>query len=163
MTWHISVCTMVSGDNPGNGFGRPVGRIEQMKVSMLAVVAAAATITLSVPALAHHSFAAEFDQNKKVELDGTVTKVEWQNPHAHFSLAVKDAAGKTVVWDFETGSPNALARRGVTRHSIKEGDRLHVVGYQAKDGSNLASAGTVTFPDGHSAFAGTSGDGGPTR
>jgi hypothetical protein len=134
-----------------------------MNASKLAVAVAAGLVALSVPALAHHSFAAEFDQNKKVELDGTVTKVDWQNPHAHFSLAVRDASGKTVVWDFETGSPNALARRGVTRNSLKEGDKLHVVGYQAKDGSNLASAGTVTFPDGHSAFAGTSGDGGPTR
>jgi hypothetical protein len=134
-----------------------------MKTSFLAALAVAGTLFVSAPAFAHHSFAAEFDQNAKIEVSGTVTKVEWQNPHAHFSLAVKDAAGKTVIWDFETGSPNALARRGVTRHSIKEGDVLKVVGYRAKDGSNLASAGTVTFPDGHSAFAGTSGDGGPTR
>ncbi len=134
-----------------------------MRVSKFAIAVTTASITLSVPALAHHSFAAEFDQNKKVELDGIVTKVEWQNPHAHFSMSVKDASGNTVVWDFETGSPNALARRGVRRDSLKEGDKLHVVGYQAKDGSHLASAGTVTFADGHSAFAGTSGDGGPGK
>jgi hypothetical protein len=134
-----------------------------MKTSLLAALTIAANLFVSAPAFAHHSFAAEFDQKAKIEVSGTVTKVEWQNPHAHFSLAVKDEAGKTVIWDFETGSPNALARRGVTRHSIKEGDVLKVIGYRAKDGSNLASAGTVTFPDGHSAFAGTSGDGGPTR
>ena len=134
-----------------------------MKAVLLAMLATAGTLSVTVPAFAHHSFAAEFDQNAKIEVSGTVTKVEWQNPHAHFSLAVKDAAGKTVIWDFETGSPNALARRGVTRHSIKEGDTLHVTGYRAKDGSNLASAGTVIFPDGHSAFAGTSGDGGPAK
>jgi hypothetical protein len=134
-----------------------------MKVSFIALIAAAGLGLMTTPAFAHHSFAAEFDQNQKIELTGTVTKVEWMNPHAHFSIAVKDAAGKTTIWDFETGSPNALARRGVTRHALKEGDTLKVVGYRAKDGSNLASAGTVTFPDGHSAFAGTSGDGGPTR
>lgn len=134
-----------------------------MKVSLSVVLALTGVFLGSAPILAHHSFAAEFDQNNKIEVSGTVTKVEWQNPHAHFSLAVKDAAGKTVIWDFETGSPNALSRRGVTRHSIKEGDTLRVVGYRAKDGSNLASAGTVTFPDGHSAFAGTSGDGGPAK
>jgi len=85
------------------------------------------------------------------------------NPHAHFSLAVRDAKGKVTVWDFETGSPNALARRGVTRNALKQGDTIHVSGYRAKDHSNLASAATVTFADGHSAFAGTSGDGSPGR
>ena len=134
-----------------------------MKVSLIAFATVAGLALLSAPAFAHHSFAAEFDQEKKIELSGTVTKVEWMNPHAHFLVAVKDAAGKSVIWDFETGSPNALSRRGVTRHSLKEGDVVKVVGYRAKDGSNLASAGTVTFADGRSVFAGTSGDGGPTR
>ena len=142
-----------------------VGKREiKMTVSKVRIAAGLALLgALSSPVFAHHSFAAEFDSNKQVELTGTVTKVEWQNPHAHFSLAVKDASGKVTVWDFETGSPNALARRGLSRHSLKEGDVLKVVGYRAKDGSNLASAGTVTFPDGHSAFAGTSGDGGPSK
>ena len=134
-----------------------------MKVFFSAFATVAGLALLSAPAFAHHSFAAEFDQEKKIELSGTVTKVEWMNPHAHFLVAVKDAAGKSVIWDFETGSPNALSRRGVTRHSLKEGDVVKVVGYRAKDGSNLASAGTVTFADGRSVFAGTSGDGGPTR
>jgi hypothetical protein len=128
-----------------------------MRLKMAVVLLAAA------PAWAHHSFAAEFDQNDKVDLTGTVTKVEWMNPHAHFSLAVKDASGKVTVWDLETGSPNALARRGVTRNSLKEGETVRVTGYRAKDHSFLASAGTVTFSDGRSAFAGTSGDGSPGK
>jgi hypothetical protein len=130
-----------------------------MKVQLLAVLA----LLGAVPASAHHSFAAEFDQNDKIDVTGTITKVEWMNPHAHFSLAVKDANGKVTVWDFETGSPNALARRGVNRNALKVGDTLHVMGYKAKDHSNLASAGTVTFSDGRSAFAGTSGDGSPGK
>jgi hypothetical protein len=134
-----------------------------MRASLLAAAVVAGAILASTPALAHHSFAAEFDQNAKLDVSGTVTKVEWMNPHAHFSLAVKDAAGKVTVWDFETGSPNALSRRGVTRHTLKEGDTLKVLGFRAKDGSNLASASTVTFADGTSAFAGTTGDGGPGR
>ena len=130
-----------------------------MKLSKLA----AGALLCGAAAYAHHSFAAEFDQNDKVDVTGTVVKVEWQNPHAHFSLAVKDATGKVTVWDFESGSPNALSRRGMTRKSLKEGDVLHVTGYRAKDHSFLASAANVTFPDGHSAFAGTSGDGGPGK
>lgn len=129
-----------------------------MRVKTLAVL-----VLFCAPAWAHHSFAAEFDQNDKVDLTGTIVKVEWMNPHAHFSLAVKDASGKVTVWDFESGSPNALARRGIRRDSLKEGETLHVIGYRAKDHSHLASAGTVTFPDGRSAFAGTSGDGSPGK
>jgi uncharacterized protein DUF6152 len=133
-----------------------------MRAKTLAVLAAV-VLLVSAPAWAHHSFAAEFDQNDKVDLTGTITKVEWMNPHAHFSLAVKDAGGKVTVWDFESGSPNALARRGINRNALKPGDTLHVIGYRAKDHSNLASAGTVTFSDGRSAFAGTSGDGSPGK
>jgi len=134
-----------------------------MSIKLPQIVALTLGSLLSVPAFAHHSFAAEFDANDKVELTGTVTKVEWMNPHAHFQLAVKEANGTVTVWDFETGSPNALARRGVNRNSIKEGETLHVTGFRAKDKSHLASAMNVVFPDGHSAFAGTSGDGGPTK
>jgi hypothetical protein len=132
-----------------------------MKASLLAALSIAWMLLVSTPVFAHHSFAAEFDQNAKIDVAGTVTKLVWENPHTHFFLTVKDVSGKKVIWEFEAGSPNALVRRGVTRDSIKEGEILRVMGYRAKDGSNLASAGTITFPDGHTAFAGTSGDGSP--
>ena len=103
----------------------------------------------ALPALAHHSGAAEFDANKKVNLTGVVTKVEWTNPHAHFYMDVKDASGSVANWNFELASPNVLIRNGWHRNSIKPGDTVTVTGVQAKDSSNLASAGVITFPDGH--------------
>lgn len=110
---------------------------------------AIACLVSAAPALAHHSGAAEFDSNKKVDLAGTVTKVEWTNPHAHFYMDVKDASGTVANWNFELASPNVLIRNGWHRNSIKPGDMVTVTGIQAKDSSNLASAGVITFPDGH--------------
>lgn len=106
-------------------------------------------IASGLPALAHHSGAAEFDANKKVALTGVVTKVEWTNPHAHFYMDVKDASGAVANWNFELASPNVLIRNGWHRNSIKAGDTVTVTGVQAKDSSNYASAGVITFPDGH--------------
>jgi hypothetical protein len=111
--------------------------------------------------LAHHSFAAEFDQNQPITLVGAVSKVEWMNPHTHFYIDVKDETGKVVNWDLETGSPNALSRRGWTRNSLKIGDQVTVQAFRAKDGSSLASARTVTLSDGRKVFAGSADDGGP--
>jgi len=110
---------------------------------------AIACLVLVAPALAHHSGAAEFDSSKKVDLTGVVTKVEWTNPHAHFYMDVKDAGGNVANWNFELASPNVLIRNGWHRNSIKPGDTVTVTGIQAKDSSNLASAGVITFPDGH--------------
>jgi len=101
------------------------------------------------PALAHHSGAAEFDSKKKIELTGVVTKVEWTNPHAHFYMDVKDTSGEVANWNFELASPNVLIRNGWKRNSLKPGDTVSVTGIQAKDSSNYASAGVITFPDGH--------------
>lgn len=128
---------------------------KQLAFVALAVVAAAA------PALAHHSFAAEYDNSKALTLTGTVTKVEWTNPHARFYIDVKDESGKVTNWEFELGSPNGLMRRGWTRNSLKPGDAVTVNGYQAKDGSNLANARTVNLADGRKVFAGSADDGGP--
>jgi hypothetical protein len=113
--------------------------------------------SLLAPAFGHHSFAAEFDEKQSISLKGTVTKVEWTNPHAHFFIDVKDASGKAVNWDLELGSPNVLLREGWKRESLKEGDVVTVQGSRAKDGSNLVNARVVTLPDGQRVFAGSSG------
>src|SRR5580658_4121570 len=116
----------------------------------MALVAASAGLLVSaVPVLAHHSFAAEYDSNKKVELKGVVTKFEWTNPHAHFYIDVKDAAGKVVNWNMELASPNMMQRNGWTRHSLKEGDVVVVVASRSKDNTATASADTITLSDGH--------------
>ena len=128
-----------------------------MRAKMLAVLAGGIGLLLaSMPALAHHSFAAEYDAAKPVTLTGTVTKVEWMNPHARFYIDVKDDAGKVTNWEFELGSPNGLMRAGWTRNSLKQGDSVTVSGSLAKDGSNLANARQVTLADGKKVFAASS-------
>lgn len=111
-------------------------------------------VALVVPALAHHSFSAEYDDKQPVTLKGTVTKVEWVNPHVRFSVEVKDESGKVTSWDFEFGAPNILLRRGMGRNTVKAGDVVTVDGYRAKDGSNLADARTISLPDGRKITSG---------
>src|SRR5712671_4640392 len=113
------------------------------------------------PALAHHAFAAEFDATKPVKLRGTVTKMEWINPHAWIHVDVKTPDGKVVSWMIEAGTPNTLFRRGFTKDSLASGTEILVDGYQAKDGSNKANGRDVTFPDGKKLFLGSSGTGAP--
>lgn len=118
----------------------------------------------ALPASAHHAFIAEFDANKHVKVSGTVTKLEWTNPHAWLYVDVKDASGKVTNWAFEMGSPNTLIRQGWRRTALKEGDQITVEGYAAKDGSKNANARSVTMPDGTKVFAGSPAtDGGPAK
>ena len=127
---------------------------------LLSALAAVALATAAVSA--HHSFAAEYDANKPVTLKGTVTKVEWTNPHARFYIDVKDDRGAVANWNLELASPNVLVRNGWTRKSLAVGDEVTVQGSQAKDGSKMANARVVTLPDGRRVFAGSSGgDGAP--
>jgi hypothetical protein len=128
-----------------------------MKAKLLAVVVAGLGLLLgTVPMLAHHSFAAEYDSAKPITLTGTVTKVEWMNPHARFYIDVKDEKGEMNNWELELGSPNGLMRQGWTRNSLKKGDQVTISGSLAKDGSKLANARTVKLADGRSVFAGSS-------
>ena len=119
------------------------------------VLGAAATVS------AHHSFAAEFDANKPLKVKGTVTKMEWVNPHVWIHLDVKKPDGTVENWAFEAGTPNVLFRRGFTRQSLLPGTEIVIDGYQAKDNSRRGNGRDVTFPDGKTLFMGSSGTGAP--
>ena len=108
--------------------------------------------------LAHHSFAAEYDAKKPVTLAGTLTKIEWTNPHVRFYIDVKDQAGAVTEWEFTMGAVNGLLRRGWTRNMLTPGDTVTVDGYLARDGSHLANARIVTLSDGRKMSGGTAPD-----
>src|SRR5262245_17111246 len=129
----------------------------------LALAAELALIVMAIPLLAHHSFDAEYDRSKPFTLTGTVTKVEWTNPHARFYVEVKDKNGVAVNWDFELGPPNSLMRQGWTRNSLKPGDSVTVTGFLSKLSPTNGNARTVTLTDGRKVFAGSSADGNPTQ
>ena len=129
-----------------------------MRKNFLFILAMGILSTLSaVPALAHHSFAAQYDRSKPITLTGPVKQVDWINPHARFFLEVKDASGKTAVWEIELGAPAMLMRNGWTRSALAIGEPVTVNGSLAKDGSHLVNATTVTLSGGKRVFAGSSG------
>jgi hypothetical protein len=132
-----------------------------MRTKLAVVVAGLGLLLSAVPVLAHHSFAAEFDAKKPVNLRGTITRMEWINPHAWIHMDVKGPDGKVVQWMIEAGTPNTLFRRGFTKDSLAVGTEIVVDGYQAKDGSNRANGRDVTLPDGRKLFLGSSGTGAP--
>ncbi len=140
-----------------------------MRRKLSVTVAGVGLLLAAAPVVAHHAFSAEFDANRPVQIRGTVTKMEWINPHAWIHLRVNKPDGTTEVWMVEGGTPNTLFRRGLTEDSLKVGTEIVVDGYQSKD---RAGAGTdesplkangrnVTFPDGRKLFLGSSGTGAP--
>lgn len=131
-----------------------------LKTRFLGLLAAAALVA-GLPAYAHHSFAAEFDGSRSLRLTGTITRIEWSNPHSYFFIDVKDEKGNVANWGCEGAGPGALTRRGWKKGDVKLGDTLIVDGYPAKDGSHLIDARRVTLPDGRTVSGGSAGDGGP--
>ena len=128
-----------------------------MRTRLTVAVVCIAALLAAVPVVAHHSFAAEYDADKPIKLTGTVTKIEWTNPHCFFYVDVKNEAGKTENWGFEMGNPNALLRLGWTRNSLKQGDTVTVEGSRARDGSLHANARSMVLTStGQKLFAGSS-------
>jgi hypothetical protein len=124
---------------------------------MFVFIAGVATL----PLLGHHSFAAEYDSNQPVKFTGVVTKLDWMNPHVYFYVDVTGQDGKVVHWACEAGNPNALARRGWRKNSLKTDDQITVEGYRAKDGTFTMNARSITLADGKKVYAGSAEDGGP--
>ena len=125
-----------------------------MRKTLAVVLAAGGLLSTSAPAWAHHAFAAEFDGDKPIKLKGTVTKMEWINPHAWIHIDVKDDNGTVTNWMIEAAAPNALLRRGWNKNSLPAGTEILVEGFQAKDQSNRANGSVITFTDGKKLFVG---------
>lgn len=128
---------------------------------LMTAIAVVALTSLTPPARAHHSFAAEFDVKKPLTLRGTLTKMEWVNPHGWIHVDVKGPDGKVTNWAIEAGAPNALIRRGLRKTDFPVGAEVVIEGYQAKNGTPTANGITVKFSDGRNFFMGSSGTGAP--
>jgi hypothetical protein len=133
-----------------------------MRVSVCATVLSIGLIGAVIPAQAHHAFSAEFDANRPVTLVGTITRMEWVNPHSWITLDVKRPDGTVETWKIEAGSPNALLRRGFNKTMLVAGTEVHVEGFQAKDGLFKANGGKMTLPDGQTLLLTSPGTGSPS-
>jgi hypothetical protein len=129
-----------------------------MRTPLLAAAAALVVLVAGGPVWAHHSFSAEYDGKELVTLKGTISKVEWTNPHIYIYLDVKDASGKVTTWALEGYPPNTLKRTGFPRDILKIGEEITISAYKSKDGSNTGAGREVTFPDGTKKFAGPVGN-----
>src|SRR6202049_2416394 len=127
-----------------------------MRKTLAVIFATAVLLLAAAPAWAHHAFAAEVDATKPVKFKGTVTKMEWINPHAWIRIDVKGEDGKVTPWMIEAAAPNALLRRGWTKQSLLAGTEILVEGFQAIDGTNKANGSVITFTDGKKLFVGSS-------
>jgi hypothetical protein len=116
-----------------------------------------------IPATAHHSFATVYDSSKSITLSGTVTKIDWKNPHVYYFIDVKGADGKVTNYAVEGGTPNQLFRQGWRKDSLKVGDMVKVLAYPSRNGSNRVNGRQTTLPDGRKVFSGSPDDGGPTQ
>jgi hypothetical protein len=132
-----------------------------MRTNIVVLVVGIGTLIAAEPVPAHHAFAAEFSADRPITLRGTVTQVDWINPHTWVHIDVKDSAGKVTRWMVEGGPPNSLIRRGFTKDALPLGAEIVVQGFQARDGSSRANGRDVTFADGRKLFMGSSGTGAP--
>jgi len=133
-----------------------------MRTKLIGLIAGGGLmLSAAAPVLAHHSFAAEFDANQPVKLEGTVKEFRWVNPHSWLIVNVPKPDGTVETWDVEGGAPSALLRRGWTKNTLPPGTKVIVEGFMAKDGSHRANARDITFPDGTKMFIGSSGTGAP--
>jgi len=132
-----------------------------MRRHILVGLAAVSLTLAAAPLYAHHAFSSEFDADKPLQLSGTVSKMEWVNPHAWIHIEVKTPDGKVEEWMIEGGTPNTLFRRGVNKNSLPYGTVIVVDGYQAKDGTLKGNGRDITLPDGRKLFIGSTGTGAP--
>ena len=131
------------------------------KLALVSAIVGLFMIGRAMPLSAHHAFAAEFDAKKPVKFEGTVTRMQWTNPHVWLYVDVKKPDGKVENWAFEAGTPNVLFRRGFTKNSLLPGTKIVIDGYRAKDGGFRANGKNITLPDGRQLFLGSSGTGSP--